>query len=202
VTIAILSVLAAALGLFAAGLAWSHARRVARLTSGTTRSLATALKRVPEASRVSELERRAPPASFEHAIAIELRCAPDDAAKIAAVNDALLEAEHTLRQGATWPRAGIRIALAGGLLLGLSAWLATGNLRAAVILVAVGGAAALLCVEAGRSAKRHTEAQRADIDALITVVMGDLADQAAPPGERRGNAGHLGRRPTRRRRPS
>jgi hypothetical protein len=199
VTIAILSVLAAALGLFAAGLAWSHARRVARLTSGNTRALTAALKRVAEESRASELARRAAPGSWEHEVATELLRAPDDAAKIAAVNDALLEVEYALRQGATWPRAGIRIALAGGLLLGLSAWLATGNLRAAVILVAVGGASSLLCVEAGRSAGRRTEAQRADIDALITVVMGRLADLAPPPGERRG---HPGRRPTRRRRPS
>lgn len=198
-TIAILSALAAALGVFAVGLAWSHARRVARATSGKARALATALKRVPEESRPSELERRAAPGSFEHTIATELHNAPDDAARIAAVNDALLDVEHTLRQGAGWPRAGIRISLAGGLLLGLSAWLATGNIRAAVILVAAGGASALLCIEAGRSAARHIEAQRADIDALITVVIGRLADQAAPQGERRGAPG---RRPTRRRRSS
>jgi hypothetical protein len=199
VTIAFLSVLAAALGLFAAGLAWTHARRVARVTSGEARALATALKRLPATSRASELERRAIPGSFEHVIATELQHAPDDAAKIAAINDALLDVEHALRQGASWPRAGIRIALAGGLLLGLSAWLATGNVRAAVIFVAIGGASALLCVEAGRSAARHTAAQRADIDALIGVVAGDLVDQAPPQGERRGAPG---RRPSRRRRSS
>jgi Flp pilus assembly protein TadB len=155
---------------------------------------------VPEGSRASELAQRARPGTFEHEIATELLAAGDDAARIAAVNDALLEAEHALRQGATWPRAGIRIALAGGLLLGLSAWLATGNLRAAVVLVAVGGASALLCIEAGRSARRHTEAQRADIDALITVVMGSLAaDQPPLPGEARSPSG---RRPSRRRRSS
>lgn len=199
-TLAILSLLAAALDLFAAGIAWKHARRVARLTSGNTRSLASSLKRVPEGSRASELAQRAPSGTFEHTIATELLAASDDAARIAAVNDALLEVEHALRQGATWPRAGIRIALAGGLLLGLSAWLATGNLRAAVVLVAVGGASALLCVEAGRSAKRHAEAQRADIDALITVVLGRLAaDQPPLPGEARGPSG---RRPSRRRRSS
>ena len=198
-TIAILSVLAAALSLFAAGLAWTHARRVARVTSGQARALATALKRVAEESRVSELERRAPAGSFEHAIATALRDAPDDAAKIAAVNDALLDVEHTLRQGVGWPRAGIRIALSSGLLLGLTAWLATGNLRAAVILVAVGGASALLCVEAGRSAARYTAAQRSDIDALITVLVGNLADQAPPQAERRGVPG---RHPSRRRRSS
>ena len=198
-TIAILSVLAAALSLFAAGLAWSHARRVARVTSGQARALATALKRVAEESRVSELERRAPPGSFERTIAAALRDAPDDAAKIAAVNDALLDVEHALRQGVGWPRAGIRIALSSGLLLGLTTWLATGNLRVAVILVAVGGASALLCVEAGRSAARHTAAQRADIDALITVLAGHLAAQAPPQGERRGAPG---RRPSRRRRSS
>jgi Flp pilus assembly protein TadB len=199
VTIAILSVLAAALSLFAAGLAWTHARRVARVTSGEARALANALKRVADESRASELERRAPAGSFEHTIAEALRDAPDDAAKIAAVNDALLDVEHALRQGAGWPRAGIRIALSSGLLLGLTTWLATGNLRAAVILVAVGGASALLCVEAGRSAARHAAAQRADIDALITVLVGGLADQAPPQGERRGASG---RRPSRRRRSS
>ncbi len=198
-TIAILSVLAAALGLFAAGLAWSHARRVAGVTLPGTRGLTASLKRVPEEARPAELERRAPPGSWEHGVATEFLHAPDAAAKIAAVNDALLEVEHALRQGATWPRAGIRIALAGGLLLGLSAWLATGNLRAAVILVAVGGVSALLCVEAGLRAKRHAEAQRNDIDALIAVVMGRLADQAPPHGERRGLPGH---RPSRRRRSS
>lgn len=195
-TLAILSLLAAALDLFAAGIAWTHARRVARLTSGSTRSLASSLKRVPEASRAGELAQRARPGTFEHTVATELLGASDDAARIAAVNDALLEAEHALRLGATWPRAGIRIALAGGLLLGLSAWLATGNLRAAVILVAASGASALLCVEAGRSARRHAEAQRADIDALITVVVGRLVDQPPLPGEARGPSG---RRPSRRR---
>ena len=196
-TIAILSVLAAALSLFAAGLAWSHARRVAHVTSGEARALATALKRVAEESRAGELERRAPAGGFEHTIAAALRDAPDDAAKIAAVNDALLDVEHALRQGAGWPRAGIRIALSSGLLLGLITWLATGNLHAAVILVAVGAASALLCVEAGRSAARHAEAQRSDIDALITVLVGALADQGPPPGERRGAPG---RRPSRGRR--
>jgi len=199
VTIAILSLLAAALDLFAAGIAWKHARRVARLTSGSTRSLASSLKRVPEAARASELAQRARPGSFEHDIATELLGAPDDASRIAAVNDALLDVEHALRQGAAWPRAGIRLALAGGLLLGLSAWLATGNLRAAVILVAVGGASSLLCVEAGRSAKRHAETQRVDIDALITVLLGHLVDPPPLPGEARGLSG---RRPSRRRRSS
>jgi hypothetical protein len=197
VTLAILSLLAAALALFAAGISWSHARRVARLTSGDTRALAASLKRVPEASRASELLRRAPSGSFEHDIATELLRATDDAARIAAVNDALLDVEHALRQGATWPRAGIRIALAGGLLLGLSAWLSTRDLRAAGILVAVGAAASLLCVEAGRTARRRADDQRAGIDALITVVLGHLADHAPPPGERRGSPG---RRSTRRRR--
>lgn len=193
-TIAILSALAAALFLFATALAWSHARRVARVTSSETRALATALKRVVEASRTSELERRAPAGSFEHAIATALRDAPDDAAKIAVINDALLDVEHTLRQGAGWSRAGIRIALSSGLLLGLTAWLATGNLRAAVILVAASGASALVCVEAGRSAARHTRAQRADIDTLITVLVGRLVDQAPPQRERRSVPG---RRPSR-----
>ena len=198
-TIAIFALLAAALGLFAAGLAWSHARRVAGLTLPGTRGLTASLKRVPEEARPAELERRAPPGSWEHGVATELLHAPDDAAKIAAVNDALLEVEHALRQGATWPQAGIRIALAGGLMLGLSTWLATGNLRAAVILVAVGGISALFCVEAGRSARRHAEAQRNDIDALITVVMGRLAEHAPQHGARCGLAGH---RPSRRRRSS
>ncbi len=198
-TIAILSLLAAALDLFAAGIAWKHARRVARLTSGETRSLVSSLKRVPEASRASELAQRARHGSFEHGIATELLGAPDDASRIAAVNDALLDAEHALRQGASWPRAGIRITLAGGLLLGLSAWLATGNLRAAVILVAVGGASSLFCIEAGRSAKRHAETQRVDIDALITVLVGRLVEQPPLPGEARGLSG---RRPSRRRRSS
>ena len=89
--------------------------------------------------------------------------------------------------------------LAGGLLLGLSAWLATGNLRAAVILVAVGGASSLFCIEAGRSAKRHAETQRVDIDALITVLVGRLVEQPPLPGEARGLSG---RRPSRRRRSS
>lgn len=196
-TLAILSLLAAALDLFAVGIAWRHARRVAHLTSGATRNLTASLKRVPHASRASELFQRAPPGSFEHTLAAELLAADTDAAKVAAANDALLEAEHALRRGAAWPRAGIRIALAGGLLFGLSAWLTTGNLRAAVILVAVGGASALLCIEAGRSAKRHADAQRADIDALITAVLGPLADPPPSPAEARGPAG---RRPSRRRR--
>ncbi len=198
-TIVVLSILAALLDVFAVGLAWTHARRVARVTSGDARALATALKRVPDAERVGELEGRAAPGSFERLIATELRQAPDDAARITAVNDALLDVEHTFRRSETWPRAGIRIVLAGDFVLGLSAWLATENVRAALILAASGGAAALLCVEARRSATRHIAAQRADIDALITVVLGALVDQAPPQGERR-NAWRS--RPSRRRRSS
>ena len=198
-TIAILAVLAAALNLFAVGIAWSHARRVARATSGDARALATALKRVAEESREAELERRAAPGSFEHLLATELRNAPDDAAKIAAVNHLLLDVEHTLHQGATWARAGIRISLAGDFLLGLCAWLATETYRAPLLFLAVGLASALLCLEARRSATRHIALQRADIDALITIVIGRLADRAAPQGERRRGSG---RRPSRRRRSS
>jgi hypothetical protein len=199
VTIVLFSILATLLDIFAVGLSWTHARRVARVTSGDVRALTTALKRTPEADRAAELERRAHPGSFEHLIATELHQAPSDAAKITAVNDALLDVEHTFRKGATWPRAGIRIVLAGDFVLGLSTWFTTGNVRAAMILAASGGAAALLCVEARRSATRHIAAQRADIDALITVVLGSLVDRPPPPGEQR-NAWRT--RPSRRRRSS
>ncbi len=177
-------VLAAAVGVASAALAWSQARRAASPTGSDPAAFALALKRVPAKDRLEELLRRAAPGSWEHDLAAEALAAPGQDAVVAAVNMALAEAEHALSRGAEWPKAGIRIALLGAAFLAFAAYLSGGGqVRGPLSIVAVGVAAALACVEAGRAARRNAERQRRAIDDLVTVLFGSEApcrSQGAP----------------------
>lgn len=182
----LLVTLALLLGLGCALLSWAHVRRVGEATSGEAGALTLALKKVPDAERLDELGRRARPQSWEHRLVGDLREAPTAAAKIAAVNDALAEVEHTFRAGAGWPSGGIRIALFGGMLLGVSAWLAARDISYALGIVAIGAVSAGACFEAKRSAERRVTAQRRAIDDLVAIAVGRLVPEAgALPPERR-----------------
>lgn len=174
-----------ALGAGCAALAWAHARAVAKVTSTDVGALVIALKRLPEAERLPALSRRARPGSFEHRVASEALSAPDDRARIAAVNDLLAEVENVLESGAAWPSAGIRIALFGAMLLGVIAYVWAYEIRWALTIVGIGGAAALACVEANRAAKRGVASQRRAIDALVLAAVGNLAEGAPDAPERR-----------------
>jgi hypothetical protein len=177
--------LAVILGAGCAALAWAHARRVGQVASTDVSALVIALKKLPEAERLAALCRQSRPGSFERRVASAVFAAPSDRAKIGAVNDALADVEHTLRVGAGWPSAGIRIALFGAMLLGVVAYLMAYEVRWALAIVGIGGVAALACVEAKRAAERSAEAQRTAIDALVSVALGHLADDASETPRRR-----------------
>jgi len=186
VVLALLLTLALLLGLGCALLAWSHVRRVGEATSSDIVALTLALKKLPDAERLPALARRAPPASWEQRLAADLLEAPTAAAKIAAVNDALADIDHTFRAGAAWPSGAIRIALFGGMLLGVTAWLAAQHLTGALGIVAASALSAAVSFEAKRSAERRVVAQRRAIDDLVTALVGRLApDASAPLPERR-----------------
>jgi hypothetical protein len=186
VVLALLTTLAALLGLGCVLLSWSHVRRIGEANSDDLGALTIALKKTPEAERLHELGRRARPASWEHRLAGELLEAPTAAVKIAAVNDALAELDHTFRAGAGWPSGAIRIALFGGMLLAVSAWLLAKDLSFALGIAAIGAVSAGACFEAERSARRRVTAQRRAVDDLVAAAVGRLvADEGAALPERR-----------------
>jgi hypothetical protein len=182
VTGAIFLVLAVLVGVAAGALAWTQARRAASPTRGDTAGLALSLKRVPACDRLAELGKRAEPGSWEHALAHDALAASGQSARIAAVNLALADVEHALRLGAGWPGASVRIALLAAALLAFAAYLDGCGIKWSLVIVAVGGAAALTCVEAGRSARRNAARQRRAIDDLVAVVFDGmpLGDDDAP----------------------
>jgi hypothetical protein len=194
---AVLFTLALVSGTGAAALGWSQARRVAGPAQGEDpAALARALRRLPGEDRVAELHRRSMQGSWEHDLAAEVLAAEGQAAKLAAVNLALAEAEHELIEGAGWPRAAMRIALLSAALLALLALAAYlldgGTVQWPLSILVIGGVSAVTCFEAGRSARRNVAARRRAIDDLVEAVFGDMGTGAAPPrrpslerGERR-----------------
>jgi hypothetical protein len=171
--------LAVVVGLGAAALAFRQAQRAGAPTGNDTAALARALRSVPPGDRLAELQRRAAPGTWEHDLAADVLAASGDDARVAAVNLALAEVEHTLAEGAGWPRAGVRIALLGAGCLAFAAFISGGGtLQGPLVVLAVGGLSALACFEAGKSAARSAARQRAAIDELIVAVFG-----AAPPGD-------------------
>jgi len=183
---ALLFALAAWVALSAAGLAWAQARRAASATSSDLRGLAIALKSVAAAERLSELARRASPASWEGELATEALASPDER-RVAVVNLALSEIDHVLTRGDGWPRAAVRIALLGGALLAFTAFLLGYPIVWSIAIMGMGGVSAMVCIEAGNRARRIVAAQREAIDLLISTVFGELAAGSGPrePSRRR-----------------
>jgi hypothetical protein len=184
-------------GVASAALAWRQAQRAAAATGTDLTSLVASLRRVPAGERLTELHRRAEPGSWEHDLASEAVAAQSPDAQVGAVNLALSEADHALTHGADWPRSGIRIALLGAAFLAFAQYLfGSGELKWSLSIVAIGGVAALICVEAGRSARRSVLRQRRAIDDLVAVVFGDALRGEAPchsPRDRRGRRHGRGR---------
>jgi hypothetical protein len=173
-------------GLASAVLAWEHVPRVTGATGADPGVLALALARVPAAERVAEIQRRARPGSWEHGLASELLAAPGEEAKVAALNLALADADHAMTRTARWPLTALRIALLGAGVLGFSAYIEDpAQLEWALATVAVGGVAAVACVEARRSGERALVRQRRGIDALVAVA---LSLPEGPPEGPRGGA--------------
>jgi Flp pilus assembly protein TadB len=198
--------LAVVAGLGAATLAFRQAWRAAAPTGNDTAALARALRRVPIGDRLAEVQRRAPAGTWEHELAAEVLTANGDDARVATVNLALAEVEHTLTEGAGWPRAGVRIALLVAGCLAFAAYISGGGaLQGPLVVLAIGGLSALVCFEAGKSAARSAARQREAIDELIATLFGSAAVTVAPakpPAQRAGDAASrhsvAGRRPRRR----
>jgi hypothetical protein len=172
--------LAVMVGAGTAVLAWSQVRRAAAPTKGSPATLAATLQRLPPETRLQELRRRTEPGSWEHQLAADALDAPDEAVRAVVVNLALAEVEHELSQGAGWPRASVRIALLGATLLAFVARLADEDQSSwSLAIGAVGGLAALSCMEARRSADRHAVAQRRAIDDLVATTFGERLNAAA-----------------------
>jgi hypothetical protein len=178
---AVLLALAVLLGAGATSLAWSQARRTSVGIAGDYAALTVALKRLPIAERLGELARRAEPGSWEHALAVEALAAADGAAQVAVVNLALAEVEHTLTEGAAWPRTGVRIALLGPGSLATVAYLDEADqTRWWASMVAIGCVAAVACFEAGRISQRNAEHRRRAIDELVAATFGDGGGASTP----------------------
>jgi hypothetical protein len=183
--------LAVVAGLGAAALAFRQARRAAAPTGNDTAALARALRRVPIGDRLAEVQRRAPAGTWEHELAAEVLAASGDDARVATVNLALAEIEHTLTEGAAWPRAGVRIALLAAGCLAFAAYISgEGALRGPLLVLAIGGVSALACFEAGRSAARSAARRREAVDALIAALFG-----AAPPAGDAASCRSVAKRP-------
>ncbi len=170
---AVFLALAVIVGVGSAALAWSQVRRAAAPTRGNPAALAAALRRLPAETRLRELWRRSERGSWEHALAIEALDTPDEPARVAMVNLALAEVEHALSEGEGWPRTSLRIALLGAALLAFVARLVDRDQTTwSLAILAVGGLAALSCLEARRSAERHAAKQRRAVDDLVAAVFG------------------------------
>ena len=191
----VLSVVAALVGAGSAALAWAQARRAAKPPASDRVKLANRIKALPREQRLQALAAESAPGTWEHELAREVLAAPGPR-QPAAVNLALSEIDHVLTEGDGWPGAGVRIALLSGALLGFVAYLAGAPVGSAVGDLAIGGVSALLCFEAGRTAKRSVQGQRAAVDRLVNAVFGDLPASAAR--EARGSSERA--RPARRRR--
>jgi hypothetical protein len=174
VTGAVFLALAVIVGVGSAVLAWSQVCRATTPTKGDPAALAVALRRVPAGTRLRELQRRAERGSWEHELAVEALDTPDEPARVAVVNLALAEVEHRLSEGADWPRTSLRIALLGAALLAFIARIVDRDQsRWSLAILAVGGLAALSCLEARRSAERHAAKQRRAVDDLVAAVFSD-----------------------------
>lgn len=201
---AVLVGVALLLGIGATSLAWSQARRASAAIAEDHLALTLALKRLPLAERLGELARRAEPGSWEHQLAAEALAAPDEAARVAAVNLALADVEHALTEGAAWPRAGLRIALLGTGVLASVAFIAEREqIRWWLSILAIGGVAAFACWEAGRNSQRNAARRRRAVDELVAAALGEAAHEQGARGERsrgrdiaprRGVSHRLGRR--------
>jgi hypothetical protein len=196
---AVFLAIAVLVGIGVAALSWSQVRRSAAPTGGDPAALALALKRVPAKERLGELSRRARPGSWEHELAAEALAAPDDVARLAAMNLALAAVAHALTAGALWPRTGVRIALLGAALCGFAAYVAEGGpSKWLLAIVLIGGVAVFACVEAGLRAARNATRQRRAIDELIAVAFDDMVKADAAPGARALRRVRAGRRARRR----
>lgn len=164
--------LAVAVGAASAALAWAHARHVVAVLRVDAGALAVSLKRTPREERLQALLDRTQPGTFEHKLAAEALAAPNEDARVAAVNDALSEIDHALVSRAKWPSTSLRLALCGAGLAMLLAYIVEPSvLQWPLACLVAGAAAALTCFQAGRTSEQLVASQRRAIDALVSTVL-------------------------------
>ncbi|MEJ7728804.1 MAG: hypothetical protein WKG00_06280 [Polyangiaceae bacterium] len=187
---ALLAALAVLVALGSAAMARAHLARVGAAFDGHPSLDRSALLRVPLADRAATAASRARPGGWVASLAAELEAARDDDERVVMTNDALGELARALEVGAGWSAAAVRVCLSATLLLAVAAFL-LGEPMAALPVCAIGGIGALACAEIGRRARGLATRQRERADALVEVLLPDLAG--------RGRAAPA--RPSRRRRP-
>lgn len=154
---------------------------VRKITQLDQTSLLSALRQVPACERANELARRTRPGSWEHNLAAALLAAHDGEGTVSAVNGSLAEVERDLARGNLWPRAALRIAAAGGLLLAVFAFFGNpASLEGPLCIIAIATVAAGLCLDAARTAERDAKTQRRVIDVLVAVTLGFHDEGEAP----------------------
>jgi hypothetical protein len=169
----------------ASAFAWRHALAGGKARGGNVAAMTAQLKRVPLAERPKALLERAPEGSWQKTFASEIVEAPTEAWKVAAANDAISDLAHALDLRAGWPRAAARVAAAAAFLGAIVAYIVDRELDHTLAICVPGAIAIVLCVEAGRRAKDAAKACRKDMDALVEVVMGDVAREQAEKSELR-----------------
>jgi hypothetical protein len=155
-------------------LAWSYPLRAGRLCTLDGAKWETVVDGLPPTERIGRLRQQAPAGSWEADLATALAAAGDDRARALALNDALATAEHELDAQQHRPRAALWLALASSAACAIAGFLSGARLTLLYIVPIIACGAAL-CLQAARTGRRRSAAQRANIDALVAAVAGEIA---------------------------
>ena len=170
--------LACALSVACALLSARRGRRIEQMSVPSLRDLVRDLRKLPEADRPAELLARAPEGTWEHRLAAEVLDAAPGPARVAAANDVLMDLDHEIDVGKTWSTSGVRIAVAGGGLLALSAYLARAGAIAVAGALLIGFVGAAVSFWSGERGKERASVRREAFDALVTALLPDEASAA------------------------
>ena len=173
-------ILAIALTLACSWLAWSHARRAARIGAEGLQTRSRELARRPLDDRLAWLQEHSAPDRWEHELCRQLAAEPDPQQRLAAVNEVVAALEHVLDASQGWPRWAAWICVAGSVLIAIGGYLVMGLQTvllwiAPVILGSIGA-----CVAAARHGKRLARSARRDADELVAALVGELAAEDLP----------------------
>jgi len=164
---------------------------VRRAVTPTLAELLSSLRRTAPEQRLALLRARSPAGTWLRDLAEALLATPDEDTRVAALNDALIDLDHALRQGAAWPRSGLRLALASAGLCSVLAFV-LGATSIVPWLLGLGGIAAIVCARADRRARALADAQRRDVDALVLLLAGPLPPSPRPRRHARARPGATG----------
>lgn len=165
-------------------LAWSYPLRAARLCTLDGAAWEKDLDGLPLAERIGRLRQKAHAGSWEADLGSELAAAGDDRTRALALNDAVATAEHQLEAHQQRPRAAVWLALASAAACAI-AGLLSGARMILLYIVPIVACGVALCLQAARTGRRRSAAQRANIDALVASVAGEIATLELDLPERR-----------------